>query len=153
MAEANDIIRHIFEVIRDNGYQPSFEELGEKFGYSPQGIVNILSSFEETGMIKLGGRVRAIEFTTLRWLERREIEWNIPDKLSLVLNYIREYISSHGYQPSTTEMSESLDLNRITVMKRIENLQKIGVVENTGGGRALRMIGSKWYPQKLGSAL
>lgn len=148
MERSISLLEFIFGYIRDNGYQPSAKEMREFLNVSGDITSSILKEMEEVGLVKLTGKDRAISFPTLTWEESREVEWKGPDKEMVILNFIRQHLSAHGYQPSVDEIGDAVGVSRITAMKRIENLHQMGVVFNTGNGRALRLIGSKWYPKE-----
>lgn len=153
MEQSEKLFEFIINHIRDNGYQPSFQEMADCLECSENNAQYILKKIEETGMVRLTGKERAVSITGLRWVEQREIEWAIPPKETAILDAVRGYLSLRGYQPTVNEIAEMTGISRVTVMKKIANLVKMGVIENTGSGRALKLIGSKWYPEKSNVAL
>lgn len=151
MIDEVKVYEYILAHIRDNGYQPSMVEIASAFNTGHAAIYYHLNKIAELGVIKRGSVNRAIEFVNLRWEELREIEWDLSARPSHrdLLELVRESVRQKGYQPTTGELSAALGISTGTVGNRIKDLVRMGVVENKGSGRALKLIGSKWYPHKI----
>lgn len=66
------LLRHIAVQTRKNGYQPSYREIANAWGYkSPGYIATLVGKLEERGVVKTRGS-RAVAFNHHTFLEPRE---------------------------------------------------------------------------------
>ncbi len=67
-----DVLRYIARHIDKLGFQPSFREISDHFGWkSPVSARHHLLAMEKKGVVVLGGESRAVSFYWKRWAKRR----------------------------------------------------------------------------------
>lgn len=60
-----------------------------------------------------------------------------------VVNFIRSFISQHGYPPTMTEIGDYLGITKSTVFSHLAACERKGLIEvDRGRQRALRVIKS-----------
>lgn len=138
------LIDYLLGYIGRNGYQPSYKEMMNDLGIKIYGVQSGLKSLEDSGIIRLTKKDRAIIFPGMRWVEEREKGWDVEGPEGTLLDILRQFICANGYQPTVNELADLSGVSRVTVMKRIQKLSEMGAVVNTGSRRAIRLVGSKW---------
>lgn len=67
-----NVLRFIAKHISVMGYQPSYREIGDRFGWtSPNAARGHLLAMEKKGVVMITGESRAIKFQWRRWAKRK----------------------------------------------------------------------------------
>lgn len=74
-------------------------------------------------------------------------EKNISKRQQDVLNYVKKYISSHGYPPAIREICKGLNLSSpATVFVHLKNLENLGYIRTTSNKfRTIEIVGTNEY--------
>jgi len=76
---------------------------------------------------------------------------NIPSKLKRYLEFLGEYISEKGYQPSDREAARELDRDKSTIVSYKKKLEEMGLIKRTKQGRSIEILDND-YISKLAYA-